>query len=826
MRGVGLAVYNQSTKQLSYPGSNVEKQAAIEEFQSPPSVNYLLFDKKGRLWFSSFDTSYSYVYCYDFPLKQVLFKAHDFIPVFKGFYDITGFMLQKDGTVWFSGFKILGRYLEKDKRFEITLTGGTHEKTIDYRLITVLSEDRENNIWVGTGNNGIFRFNPAQEFFKNIAHLNRHTGKQGDGSPISFFRDRDGTMLVGTWNDGIYRYDSNFHMIPLHIKGIPENNDEYVYDMWPMADSSTVWFASQPGICIYDQRRRQARHINPAAFKNETVREIAQDKCGNVWIGLYHNGIVKWNKEKGEKNLDAGFSRYEPIPRVQILSIVVDKSGFVWVATQEAGLYVIDPANDRIVYHFDSKAPPGLNISEEKVTTLLPYNDSIMTIGTASHIFFFDHKRKKLSEVAKGLMFAGEVSSMQRDRHGRLWVGTTAGLYRVMPNSKLMLSFDRNNGIINDYFIASACYRFPNDRMAFGTSGEIVVFNTDEVKIPATHPDIALTGFHLINRSLPVDSVMRLKQLELAPSDNSLTIDFSTLSYGDNFVVYYQLEGLDKAMRQTNEKQPLIYSYIPPGKYSLRFWTLNSEGVIKQNTAAITIRVNAPFWQTWWFFSIIFLILISLVYWLDRQRAQRVRQEQQMRVSIADNLHEDINTTLRNINVLSEIAAMKSVSEPEQAKEYLKDIQRKSRTMVVAMNDMLWSIDPANDGMDKSIGRLHEIAAEISSESNTEIQVQSSGNVASTRMNMKTRLELISVYKQILHLLVQRAGARETLVQLDCESHVFVLKIFSSNIQLQRTDGSIENNIRQIKKRLNEINGTLNIDTSLHGTDFTLRLRV
>ena len=39
-------------------------------------------------------------------------------------------------------------------------------------MITCLSEDREGGIWVGTNNNGLFRFNPQQEYFTNVTHIN------------------------------------------------------------------------------------------------------------------------------------------------------------------------------------------------------------------------------------------------------------------------------------------------------------------------------------------------------------------------------------------------------------------------------------------------------------------------------------------------------------------------------------------------------------------------------------------------------------------------------------------------------------------------------
>ena len=74
---------------------------------------------------------------------------------------------------------------------------------------------------------------------------------------------------------------------------------------------------------------------------------------------------------------------------------------------------------------------------------------------------------------------------------------------------------------------------------------------------------------------------------------------------------------------------------------------------------------------------------------------------------------------------LSEIASIKAEKEPVQSKNYISEINYKSRNMITAMDDMLWSIDPANDTMQKFIARAKEFAASISYNKNAAVTVQS-----------------------------------------------------------------------------------------------------
>ena len=85
----------------------------------------------------------------------------------------------------------------------------------------------------------------------------------------------------------------------------------------------------------------------------------------------------------------------------------------------------------------------------------------------------------------------------------------------------------------------------------------------------------------------------------------------------------------------------------------------------------LNIIVNAPFWKTIWFYSLLVLAVGGFLFWLDRERMKRKEAIQKMRSDIADNLHQEINMALGNINILSEMANLKAGKEPEKSKELL-----------------------------------------------------------------------------------------------------------------------------------------------------------
>ncbi|KAK6033630.1 Two component regulator propeller [Ostertagia ostertagi] len=530
LQGGGLAIYNRETGQLSYKGNNIEHESAIDRYSDIAFSCNFLFDSKGRFWFSGWGTGFPYVYCYDVRSQQPVFEKYEFISIFKSYNEVNGFFEQKDSTIWIMGLKVFGRYLEAEKKFELVLPGYQNERSIDYRQITALCEDKESNIWVGTGNNGLFRFNPSQEYFTNIRHTSRTTGTLGDGNPLSYLQEKDGSLLVGTWGDGIYRYDKNFNNIPLGIKGIPDRNFVSVWDIFPSSDGNIAWFSCQPGIYKYSRQQRTAVFINPPALTNRTVRQIAEDRKGNLWLGMQKIGLFKWDALKGKNKFDEGISKFDAISNVTINNITIDSKGYVWVATSIDGLYVIDPENDTILMHFHDKAKKEQRLIEEGVAAVLEYNDSLMVITTPTRVLIYNRNNKRTRILGSGETMSGFIASLQRDSIGNLWISTTAALYRANIKTRVFVRFNRDDGITNDFFVLSSSYKLPDGRVqgyeqvfagrfaaaiaAAGVTGQAAQIGSGGYILLKTFPDTVkyANGY----KSLPKDTLSNLGSFTLA----------------------------------------------------------------------------------------------------------------------------------------------------------------------------------------------------------------------------------------------------------------------------------------------------------------------
>ena len=99
-----------------------------------------------------------------------------------------------------------------------------------------------------------------------------------------------------------------------------------------------------------------------------TIRQIAEDHKGNLWMATQSGRIIKWDAMAGSKNIDNGFSIAQELNHI-IHRLYIDKQDNLWVCTLETGLYKINTSTGQVVDHYTYRpgserlrgAEPGTN---------------------------------------------------------------------------------------------------------------------------------------------------------------------------------------------------------------------------------------------------------------------------------------------------------------------------------------------------------------------------------------------------------------------------------------------------------------------------------
>lgn len=820
-----IAVYNRKTGNLSAVYDNVEKEKIIDQLAGVLSPFRLFFDKKDRLWFLSWGPGVPHIHCYDLKKQEFAFPAVKLITYLKSYYEIHGFLEQKDGTIWIKGMQVFARFNERTKKFDFVNNGYISERSIVYDHVKDLIEDREKNIWVATSNNGLYRFNPAQHVFQNIIHEDRIHKQRGKGGLLSFINTKWGTILTSAWGDGIFHYDKNMKEIPLPLKGIDVNLNYSLWSMFASTDSNTLWLSAQPGFIKVNQDAHTARYYNPSVLQNRTVRQIAEDRHGNLWLGIQRIGLFKWNAATGKKDYSTGFKHFSNLPASHVNKITIDSRGLVWVAFAVNGVYVFDPATDKIIYHFSLNGSGPFKLPQDGVSSVMEYDDSTMLITTSSQLLLFNRKTNTSRLVGNSETISGYIASIEKDRNGFVWLASTSGLYRINIQKNLFIKFNKEDGIDNENFELAASGRLNDGRLLFGSSDQFVIFDPVSIIVNNAKPSVVITDFKVRNKSLPVDSLQKLDVINLEHGNNSVTIEFSSLQYSASYLIQYKMDKIDKDWQSADNNNQAVYSFLPNGTHTFRMRLMDEEGRFIEQATKLVIKMNPPFWKSWWFYSLLILAGVAIIFWLDRERMKRKEAMQEMRTGIADNLHKEVNTALNNINILSEIAKLKADKDPEKSKEYIEQIHAKSHNMIIAMDDMLWSISPDNDNMSKTVERMKEYLDALNNRNGAEIDILVDKNVEALSLNMKLRHESFLLFKEAVKSLIY-AGAQKCNIHISYEKPKlqFTMQFKNDCCDMQQLNNLLQR--QDMETRLKTIKAQLDVQVHKSSSIFVLLVPV
>ncbi len=821
----GLAVYNPQTKNLNYHGHNPDQLRAIDVIGHEPLTFSIQNNGHKEVLYSTWPKNAGAPFLNHVDLITGKKRRHVLSNEIYGggYYEIAGLMQQRNGRIWAFGRAFIINYTGGERAYVSIPNEYTDEQSIQFDVAHYMFEDREGNLWITT-DRAVFMFNPDAQLF-NSYNLVRPDGFGNFEGPTQAIHTLpNGDIWVGCWGVGLYCFDKNMNPI-----AVPKSLQHGMngYSIWAMVTHSKtgiVWIGQQDGrITTYDPKTGKAVEFHHPLLQR-TIRQIAEDKDGNLWFGLQGGQLVMWNAKSGD--VQSGYSLV--MRKGLVHKLFVDSRGDLWVGTLGQGLFRLNTRTKQILDHFSTGNPEGKRLANTTVNDILQYNDSIYIIAN-SILSVLNINTKKITEITKFDGLPSEYAlNLIQDKNGIIWIGMANGLCRMNFEKKIFTMYDQKDGIIYDQFNVAGAFPMADGKLAFSNDHNFLVFDPEKIVQVIAPENVVITNLMLGSKKLPMDSIIRLDKVTMRYDNNSFRIDFSALHMMKQSKIHYhyKLEGIDPDWKEATDISHVTYNYVPPGDYDFFVYAENADGVVSKQTTKLTLKVTPPFWKTWWFFALAGILAIVVLVLLDRERLGKMKALETVRTEIAGNLHHELNTTLNNINLLSEIAKIKADKDVTKSKEYIDQISDKSRRMIETMDDMLWSIEPGNDSMAKTIDRMREYADGFEKTYGLVIELQVEPRIEKLELDMKTRHELFIIFKNALNCLKQTFNAQGANITIDLEKSKLSLKLQAKRLH---ADMHAMNNcifLSDIHTRAEKLNALLDIQNDKRRTSVILQVPV
>ena len=775
------------------------------------NTRYPFVSSNGSVWFISWIPFRSVPVLYNFQpqTKSLKVFGNSKKRILDNNYEIWSIRELSDGSIWIFGQGMFG-YLDKNSnQFVHIKSVPASEYDIEYDYVVDLFEDRERNLWINS-NKGLYRVNKGLQYFSYQRNRRVKDTTEYEEHVTSILPTKRDGIWVSTRGKGIFSYDNQWRPIENSFMALDTANKSLEIISMIERSNGDFWIGLRNGqIKIYHPQTNKVEQFYLPGSKTETIRQLFEDRNKNIWVGNNEGYLYKYdqgNWRDSAESIHLVDSFLGPITR-----LYEDWSGNLWIGSMNTGLYKRDGKTDQLIRHYQNSKGKDDGLWANVANDIVQYNDSTILIATGTSLSILNTNTDKFHYITHSDGIPSErIINIIVDKKNRIWLAMINGLYRLNLERKIPIIYSEVNGLQNSNIEIASEALLPDGRIAVGTFRDFVVFNPDAVIDTTKVPSVVLTGMKALDKPVFVDSAQE-KFISLPYDQSALTIEFTTLNFSKHYTVMFMMEGLDKQWRTTSDMK-VSYPFLPSGDYTFKVQAVNEEGVAGETIELLKIHVQTVFWKSWWFWSIIGAFVLGFLYWFDRRRIKRKEFIQQMRTKIAVNLHEEVNKGLNNINLLSEVAGMKADYEIEKSKEYIQQIRTKSRHMIVAMNDLLWSIDPSNDDMRKTTERLTEYIQGLNNEVQGHFSLKVDNSVYQSNLDMQTRYHSLYLFKAIIENLFDLSVKNADLfLRVDKNDLVYRVSVKDEYLNDYDIDGILK--LSQIADRISQLNATAYIDS-------------
>ena len=219
---------------------------------------------------------------------------------------------------------------------------------------------------------------------------------------------------------------------------------------------------------------------------------------------------------------------------------------------------------------------------------------------------------------------------------------------------------------------------------------------------------------------------------------------------------------------------------------------------------------------------LLFLMLAAGIYfWFSRQRLknQMVKEkiiketEENERLRMAKDIHDDLGSGLSKINFLSEIVYQKSEQFPE-IRNNSESIKETTRKIIENMHDLIWTLNPENTTLANLIARMREYAADYLEDFPIELKSSFPDNIPPTFITKESHRGLFMVVKESLNNISKHSKATEVFFNVTLASETLLLVIQDNGIGFNTETASKGNGLRNMQSRITALGGLFDLTSN------------
>ena len=434
---------------------------------------------------------------------------------------VTAILQDRRGFMWFATRDGLNRY--DGNTFVVYKNNSNDPRSLSSNFIQALMEDDKGYLWIAT-DAGVDKFDPGTERFTRYLHDPNKPNSIGGAWVTSIARGSHDYLWFGTFDSGLDRFDPATGRFT-HYRN--DSDGRFVGRITQVIEgrNGDIWFVGERGLFRLNTGTGEVSRPPPTR-NGLSADSVYEDEAGNFWmlasspivslmkydrpaervtrfpLGASAVGALASTENGGSANgyiaadgqsglwvpSSLGLSYFDlrterftyrfqhddtdpsSLDSNAIMSVYQDRSGVLWVGTENAGINVLNHRQEQFVRYGHHPGDPD-SLSAGRIKSIYQDSNGVLWVGLFPRALDrFDRKTGKITHYLpkpreKNALGEGtNVNSIYRDAAGYLWVGGGGGgLDRLDERTGQFTHYSHNHGDPNS-LISNNVYTIYGDR--------------------------------------------------------------------------------------------------------------------------------------------------------------------------------------------------------------------------------------------------------------------------------------------------------------------------------------------------------------------------
>jgi len=387
-------------------------------------------------------------------------------------------------------------------------------------------------------------------------------------------------------------------------------------------------------------------------------------------------------------------------------------------------------------------------------------------------------------------------------------------------------NFNFKDGLQSNEFNERSICESKDGKIYFGGVNGYTGFYPKQIQLDGIQPPVWITSLK-VNEALRFNLLGkdRTAPIVLNYDQNFFSINFTGIDhlYPESVSYNYDLEGSSAKRIELGSSQQVNFTNLSPGKYVFCVRAKSKGGLVNQLGDSVEIFIEAPFWQSTWFYGLLlgFLaFLIWVAFYINyRIKMSKIQDIERIRKNVARDFHDELGSKLSIISMYSSLAKNGVKPPPDKMGLYLTKITNTSNSLYDSMRNLLWALNPEADTLSDLFFQLKDYGDELFSHSN--IAFQSVGipdELRKIELAMDVKRHLLLIFKEGMSNIMRHAECTEVKLNMMVVKRVLIMELMDNGKGFEVEEAYKGEGIKNIRNRAEKINARLFLQSDDSGT--------